>query len=242
MRTLLRLVILVGAISHATVNAQAPGQSPLGAQVDFSGIYSTDFVGQPRFVTEPDVYPFTEEAERTFNAFDPLVTAANQVDDCATVPVPAILWSTDPVQIVQDNESVVFRFEEANVTRLIPVDGTPPGADQPHTELGYSVGDWEGDVLTIETTHLTDGFIHRGYPISRDARITERYWRESGENDLRMELLVDDPANYTEPVILGWRWVWSPDEQILPWECISLGPRGSEPPDIDELTRMLEEL
>ena len=71
--------------------------------------------------------------------------------------------------------------------------------------------------------------------------MTERYWRNLGENDLQMELVVDDPVNYSEPVTLTRVFVWSAEEQVRPWECISLGPRFSEP-DIDELARMLEEL
>ena len=241
MRTLLSFVILVGIISHVTVSAQAPGTLPAGSEVDFSGVYVTGFVGLPTFVIEPDAYPFTAGAERAFNAYDPLVAAPNQLDDCAASTMPSILWSTDPMQIAQEDGRIVFRFEEYDTTRFIPVDGAPPAEVQPHPELGYSVGHWAGDVLTIETTHMMDGVIHRGYPISREARITERYWREPGENNLQMELLVDDPTNYTETFTLGWEWIWSPDEQIRPWECFSLGPRDSEP-DIDELARMLGEL
>lgn len=241
MRAQFGVLFVAGLISHVTVDAQSNGPSARSG-VDFSGVYRAAFVGMPAFVTEPEEYPFTAAAERTFNAYDPLVASANQVDDCAAVSMPSILWSTDPMQIVQEDERVVIRFEEDDFTRSIPLGGTPPAEDQPHSQLGYSLGRWVGDVLTIETTHMLDGFIHRGYPISRDARITERYWREPGENDLQMELLVDDPANYTETFTLGWMWVWSPDEQIRPWECVSLGPRGSEAPDIDELVRMLEEL
>ncbi len=79
-----------------------------------------------------------------------------------------------------------------------------------------------------------------GYPISPDAKLTERYWREPGERDLQVEILVEDPVHYTETVRLGREWVWSPNEQIYPWECFSLGPRDAEP-DIDELVRMLED-
>ena len=137
-----------------------------------------------------------------------------------------------------------MRFERGNTIRSIPVHGTAPSLDEPHTDLGYSVGRWVGAVLTIETTHMMDGVIrnNRGYPISREARITERYWREPGEDDLQIELLVDDPENYTEILKLGRVWIWSPNDQVRPWECISLGPRDSAPPDIDALARMLEEL
>ena len=60
-----------------------------------------------------------------------------------------------------------------------------------------------------------------------------------GEKDLQLELLVDDPVNYTETFKLGREWIWAPDDQVLPYDCISLGPRDSEP-DIDELLRILE--
>ena len=136
----------------------------------------------------------------------------------------------------------MMRLEHGGTVRSIHMDGATPPADQPHIELGYSMGHWAGDVLTIETTHLAGGvvFTSRGYPVSRDARITERYWREAGKN-LQMELLLDDPVNYMQPVKLGREWIWSPDEQIIPWNCISLGPRDSEP-DIDALRRLLREL
>ncbi len=243
MRTLLSFVVLGSVISHLTASAQVPGKQSARSEVDFSGVYAAGYVGLPIIVIEPDVYPFTTEAERAYNAYDPLVADPRQVD-CSAETMPAILWSTNPMQIIQEDRRVVIRFEEDNATRSIPMDDTPPSADHPHTGLGYSVGHWVGEVLTIETTHMTGGIIANasGYPISREARITERYWREPGENDLQMELLIDDPVNYTEPLTLGRKWVWSPDEQVRPWECFSLGPRDSEPTDIDGLVRMLEEL
>ncbi len=243
MRALFFFAIAVGVVSNLTASAQAPGTQTAASGVDFSGVYAAVVFVAVAAVFEPDVYPFTVEAERAFNAYDPLVAAPNQADDCTAVLMPGILWSNDPMQIVQEDGKIVMRFERGNTTRSIPMNGAPPSPDQPHTELGYSVGHWAGDVLTIETTHMTADVIrnNRGYPISREARITERYWREPGETDLQMELLVDDPTNYTQTVTLGREWIWSPDEHLQTYECVSLGTRDSEP-DIDELARMLEEL
>ncbi len=50
------------------------------------------------------------------------------------------------------------RAERGNAVRFINMSGAPPGANRPHTNLGYSVGRGMGDVLTIETTHMA----HRG--------------------------------------------------------------------------------
>ena len=238
MRAPTLITILVGVTSHMAANAQTPD-----AGVDFSGIYAPPVFVATISVIGPDVYPFTAEGERSFNAYDPLVFSPNQANDCTPDLMPGILWSNSPMRIEKEDGRVSIRYERGNTIRSIPLDGSRPSADQPHTELGYSVGRWVGDVLTIETTHMTSDVIrnNRGYPISREARVTERYWREPGENDLQMELTVDDPTNYTETFALRREWIWAPDEELQEYECVSLGPRG-EAPDIDELVRMLEEL
>jgi hypothetical protein len=244
MKGLTCFTILAGVASHAIVNAQAPVTQPIGSEVDLSGVYVAVYVGAPDTVVLPDVYPFTAAAERAFNAFDPGVGDPRIGNDCAPMRMPAILWSPNPMEIVQEDRRVVMRFEQNDTVRSIPLDGPAAPANQPYTELGYSVAYWAGDVLTIETTHMLGGVIvnDMGQPISRDARLTERYWREPGENDLQVEVLVEDAINYTEPLRLERVWTWSPDEQILPWQCFSLDPRESEALDIEELARMLEQL
>ena len=244
-RALTFFAVLVGVIGHTTANGQAPATQPAGSEMDFSGVYVAVYVGEPNIVFEPDVYPFTAQAERAYNAYDPAVADPTVGTDCSPERIPGVLWSADPMEIVHEDGRIVMRFERGDTVRSILVEGAAPPAGQPNTELGYSVGRWVGDVLTIETTDLLGGIIvnDMGQPISQEARITERYWREPGENKLQMELLVDDPVNYTEPLKLGRLWGWSADEQIRPWNCFSLQPpRDSEPVDVDELALMLEAL
>ncbi len=80
---------------------------------------------------------------------------------------------------------------------------------------------------------------NRGYPLSPETRLTERYSRDA-DNDLHMELVIEDPVNYTEPFQIGREWIWSPDEQAIPWNCVSLGDWFGEP-DFDELRRILRQ-
>ncbi len=239
MRALFCFLTVAGIVGQVTVRAQAPDTQAPGSKPDFSGIYAGAST-----IIEPDVYPFTDKGEHTHGAYDPLVGDPRQVDDCAPESMPAILWAgtLNTMRIVLEEETIVMHLEHGGTVRVIHMDGASPSTDQPHTELGYSMGHWEGDVLTVGTTHLAGGvvFTSRGYPVSLEARISERYWREAGMN-LQMELVIDDPVNYLEPVKLGREWIWSPDEQVLPWNCVSLGPRDSEP-DIDELRRLLNQL
>jgi len=243
MRVSLQFVFIAAIIGQVTASAQSPGSEAVDSQPDFLGIYVAPvYLGVPP-VTQPNIFPFTAAGERSFNNYDPLVSAPNQSDDCAAENMPGILWAGDPMEILQEDGRIVMRYERRNTVRTIHMDSVSPAADHPHTDFGYSVGRWSGAELLVETTHMIGGVIrpNRGYPISQEGRVTERYWREAGDDILRMELFVDDPINYTETVKLGRDWVWAPDDEVRPWECISLGTRGSEP-DIDELARMLEAL
>ncbi|MGI9257331.1 MAG: hypothetical protein ACR2QQ_00715 [Gammaproteobacteria bacterium] len=210
---------------------------------DFSGVYISVYVGSPDTVILPETYPFTAEGERAFADYDPAVDDPRVGNDCAPRRMPALLWSADPVEFSYEPGVTVVRFEVLDIVRTIVMDGDPPAFDQPHTELGYSIGRWEGDELIVETSHMLGGVIVNdvGHPISRDARLTERYWREPGESDLRVEVLVDDPVNYVEPLRLGRVWTYAPNEEIRPWDCFSLEMSDGET-DVDDLARMLEAL
>lgn len=229
--------VLLGAAVHLTAGAQAPG-----APEDFYGVYVAQIYVAVPDVTMPAVVPFTAQGERTFNDYDVFSADPNQTDDCVAEQMPDILWTGDPMRIIEQDGRLVFHYERRDTVRTIHMDGAPPPADQPHTELGYSVGRWMGEELWIETTHVLDGVLHsRGYPFSREGRLTERYWREPGGNVMQMELLVEDPVNYTDSLTFGRGWVFSPGAEVRPWECVSLGARDAAP-DIDELVRMLDAL
>jgi len=236
MRILLGVATIVGVTGFTYVSAQAPRSS--GSTPEFSGVY----VGSQQIV-QPDVYPLTPEGKSVYDVFDPLAIDPWLQDDCAIENFPALLWAgtVSNMELVPQDGRIEIRYEHSGAVRSIHMDDTPPPNDE-HTPLGYSRGRWDGGALVIDTTQLAGGIIHNdwGYPISPQARITERYRRDTGEN-LQLELVVHDPVNYTEPVMIQREWVWSPDEQLRPWDCVSLGPRDAEP-DIDEIRQRINEL
>jgi len=85
--------------------------------------------------------------------------------------------------------------------RTIWMDGRPhPPAYEPHTWMGFSTGKWEGDVLTVETTHLKYGWVRRnGVVMSDQATMTEHFIRHG--DYLTHVMVLRDPAYLTEPVI-----------------------------------------
>ena len=56
--------------------------------------------------------------------------------------------------------------------RTIWMDGRPhPPEYAPHTFMGFSTGEWNGDILTITTTHIKAGYFRRsGVPSSDRTR------------------------------------------------------------------------
>ncbi|MBV9743617.1 MAG: MBL fold metallo-hydrolase [Acidobacteriia bacterium] len=85
--------------------------------------------------------------------------------------------------------------------RTIWMDGRPHPPDYaPHTWMGFSTGKWEGDVLTVKTTHIKTGWVRRnGVVMSDQATMTEHFIRH-GDYLTHMTIL-SDPAYLTEPVI-----------------------------------------
>ena len=231
-RRLRWLLVLPGFAGAAVVSAQVP---------DIFGRY----VGELS-IAEPQEYVLTEQGQRAFDLYDPDYGDPRQWDDCKPEGIPAILLTLGvaTVDLVPVDGSVEMRYERDDAVRVIHMDDAEPPPDQPHTVLGYSRGRWDGDVFIIETSHLSGGVViaQTSYPMSEDAFVVERYWREPGENDLQMEVTVDDPVNYAQLVTIGREWVWSPDAPKHPWDCVSLGPRHTDDLDIDELRRRLEEL
>ncbi|MBH97416.1 MAG: hypothetical protein CMM56_03080 [Rhodospirillaceae bacterium] len=244
MRLLLSLVILLGVTYGITLVAQTMTRQNLEVPSELLGVYVAPIYVAIPDVIQPDVFPFTAAGKQAFDDYDVFLQADNQEDDCVMESMPSVLFTGDPMEISHENNKIFIHYERTNAVRTIYLDSASHQFQEQHpTGLGFSVGSWTGDEFWIETTHMEEGVIrsNRPYPISEQGRISERYWLDSIDNKLHMELVVYDPQNYTHSVTFGRHWIPSKQDEVRSWDCISLGPRHSEP-DIDELARMLEEL
>ena len=87
-------------------------------------------------------------------------------------------------------------------TRTIWMDGRPhPAKYAPHTWQGFSTGKWNGNMLTVTTTHLKRFYRRRnGVPESDQVTQTEHFIRH-GTNYMTHIMIVEDPVYLTEPMI-----------------------------------------
>src|SRR5439155_25000589 len=85
--------------------------------------------------------------------------------------------------------------------RTIWMDGRPhPSEYAPHTWMGFSTGVWEGNMLTVTTTHIKQGWHRReNIPASDEVTVIEHYVRRG---DMLTHISVaEDPIYLAEPLV-----------------------------------------
>jgi hypothetical protein len=113
-------------------------------------------------------------------------------------------------------------------SRTIWMDGRAhPSKYAPHTWHGFSTGKWDGNILTVTTTHLKQ-FWHRrnGIFTSDQTVVTEQFIRHA--NRLTIVSMIEDPAVLTEPLVYSANMVNATDVQIGAWQT-----HGNCQPDIE---------
>ena len=104
--------------------------------------------------------------------------------------------------------------------RQIYTDGRSLPKDPQPAWMGYSVGNWQGDTLVVETIGFNDAswLDAFGHPRSESMRIHERYRRRDfGHMDL--ELTLEDPKYYTRPYTFKTELNLIPDSDVLEFVC-----------------------
>ena len=116
--------------------------------------------------------------------------------------MPAILETTQPVELVDGDDRVLMRFAEWGVERVVylrPGDGPPSGQRSP---LGASFGRWESGTLAIFTLYIDYPFFDsRGTRQSKDVTVLERYTPSADGQRLDYRVTVTDDATFTHPVV-----------------------------------------
>lgn len=230
---------------------------PAGHGADFTGVYNN--TGRPNSGFGGPVGPCTQNMDENqpcstsdypYNARGRNSTIS--VFDDGSVqcdPGGLIRMSTQGLYSIQfwhEPETVKIQYEYGGIVRTIHLGSEPAPVGTPHSPEGYSVGQWRGNILHVETTHLTPSYAtyiggrqatERGGPNSDQARITERYWLSpDDEGALMAELVLDDPVNYTKPFIWSRRKLLQVPsvDNVDAWDCVDATDiLLNEDPDLD---------
>ena len=186
---------------------------PAHAQVNFVGEWGGRYhEDQPDRVPgeEPGDFsgvPLNEAARLFADSWD---VARHSVleHQCAPYTLPYMFFGPNQFRIWQEHnqdtqELVAIRMHMGTYQqeRTIWMDGRPhPPEYAPHTFMGFSTGVWNGDILTITTTHIKAGYFRRtGVPASDRLTVVE-HWMRHG-NVLSQVTIATDPVYLSEPYI-----------------------------------------
>jgi cyclase len=151
--------------------------------------------------------PLNDAARRYAESFD--VTRVNLLEhQCQPYNLPHIyrgplqfrIWEEkDPgAQTITAYRQYIGTYQQ---WRTIWMDGRPhPPEYAPHTFMGFSTGEWHGDILTVTTTHIKKEFYRRsGIPSSDQTTVVEHYIRHG--NLLSHVTITTDPVYLTESYV-----------------------------------------
>lgn len=178
---------------RATPREGPPGLGEPPRPADLSGTWqmrTTDGSGK-------DTFEMTPEARAYQAAFD--ARYDDPVLRCVSDGLVRVTGGPFAKEIIEEDDRITILYEDMHEIRRVHLDAEfPPDVADLDSSLGYSIGHWEGSTLVIETRGLKEALWHRagGEPISREAGITE-YVYIGDDDNLHVELILDDPANYT---------------------------------------------
>ena len=189
--------------------AAAPAPAQVSFVGDWSGRYHED---QPDRVPgeEPGDFsgiPINEAARRFGDAWD---VARHSVleHQCAPYTLPYMFFGPNQFRIWEERHpdtqeliAIQMYMGTYQQRRTIWLDGRPhPPEYAPHTFMGFSTGEWNGDTLTITTSHIKAGYYRRtGVPQSDRSTVVE-HWMRHG-NLLSQVTIASDPVYLSEPYI-----------------------------------------
>ena len=220
---------------------------PAAAQIDFTGVWNgnTNAEDGPERAAGPSLVefvglPINDQARQWGLAYRSgrlsLPEHQCQVHVVHYIhrgPFAARIWEErDPVthQLIAIHEAI-NTYEQK---RTIWMDGRPhPSPNAPHTWMGFSTGRWEGNMLTVTTTHIKQGWYRRSNIPSSDEATTVEHWVRNGNVWTHISV-TEDPNFLAEPLIKSEDLTLNPSPNFNPfWPCeyIEEGelPRGLVP-------------
>ncbi len=106
-----------------------------------------------------------------------------------------------------------------SLDRPIYMDGRAhPPAWAPHTWTGFSTGEWVGNTLVVQTTHLKDGFLRRGGPQTSDM-LTMTEFLTRHDDTLTVVQVTDDPVYMDEPFVQSTFYHYDPTTRVNMESC-----------------------
>jgi len=196
----------------ASVASDVGAQSPGDGKPDLSGIWMQD-----RGSWSVEELPFTAHgSQRQASKVSP-----GPVEACTVHHFGQTITTPLPVEILQDEDRITFLYETDHQVRRIFMDGRGHPDDLYPSLMGHSIGWWEDSTLVVETVGLREGWFRpEGVPYGEQVKVTERHTLSESGDLITVELTLEDPVHYTEPVEVTRQYTVMPDGEIFEYLCV----------------------
>jgi hypothetical protein len=208
-KTLVGTATVQSIFAGLLLACSGPALSQINLSGEWTGRYHEDFDDRVPGDVQGDFtgVPLNDAARRYAEAFD-VTRVAVLEHQCQPYNVAHIYRG--PLQFrfweeksPANQEIIAYRQYIGTYMqwRTIWMDGREhPPEYAPHTHMGFSTGRWDGDILTVNTTHIKKEFYRRsGIPSSDRTTMVEHYIRHG--NLLSHIMIITDPVYLTEPYV-----------------------------------------
>ena len=197
------------------------------AQKDFSGTPTTSLSGN--WVTLFDratigalmaprrAFSLTDEGLASIDSFDE--DTESPALDCIASPAPLNMVVPDIKSIEVEEDLVLISGESDGFERIVYLNSSHAGATE--SLQGHSIGWWDEGVLVIDTTNFAENRSGNAPGLSSSAgkHLVERLELNEEGTHINYSFTLEDPEFLAEPFIRETRFVYSPDEEIIPLPC-----------------------
>jgi hypothetical protein len=146
---------------------------------------------------------------------------------CRPGAVSTMTMPRERILVLESPEEVTILYEMPRMVRRIRMNAEHPRDLQP-SYVGHSVGRWEGETLVVDSIGF-NGYAElgaHGQPTSPQLHTVERFTR-AADGSIDIEVTVDDPEYYSEPVRFTRGWKPSESRHLQEYDCME-NPREED--------------
>jgi hypothetical protein len=204
----------VGVMTLLLLSSMLIPSVPAFAQIDLTGVWDPNLTDEdaPERLAGPSLIefvglPINDQARVWGLSYKPSRLSLPE-HQCQVHVVEYIHRGPWAMRMWEERDPVTFKLiaihefiSNYEQSRTIWMDGRPhPSEYAPHTFMGFSTGVWEGNMLTVTTTHVKQGWHRReNIPASDEVTIIEHYIRHGSM--LTHISIAEDPIFLAEPLI-----------------------------------------
>lgn len=156
--------------------------------------------------------PWVKEKTKDWTIYNDPLTSCHS-------PGPLAYNSPYVFEILHTPQRATLITEYFHEVRRIWLDGRqhPPGNPDP-TAMGHSIGRWEGQTLVVDTRNFKESPAFQ-VPWSDQLHLIERIRRVRDGNVLEIEVTLEDPVAFTEPLHGTFYFKKEPSAEFSEWNC-----------------------